>query len=240
MKAYKNFQTRLLIACIVILTTIIYFRATTAEVARSVEYEFIEEAVANNDCEKYDIAAEEIAIYDDPESIKWEAKNFKTTSTPTTNCNQEKPVKPVELDLRPENDFIPVPVLEEETVISEKPLAEAMALIEIYEEAVDVSKMTYIGRHWLTGYDQCVKCCGKAPTDEKFGLTASGTYAEVGRTCAFNDYPFGTILYIDGIGYRTIEDRGGMASGVIDVFCEDHSQCYSITGTYDVYIVPEA
>ena len=95
---------------------------------------------------------------------------------------------------------------------------------------------TYLGRFYVTGYDICVKCCGK--TD---GITASGTQAKLGRTCAAGpELPFGTVLYIDGIGERVVEDRGtGVTEGCLDVLCEDHAECYAITGWYDVYIVGE-
>lgn len=89
---------------------------------------------------------------------------------------------------------------------------------------------TYLGRYYVTGYDTCAACCGK--TD---GITASGTTATVGRTCAANGLPFGTRLYIEGIGERTVEDRGGMKGQHIDVLCADHTACYAVTGWYEVY-----
>ena len=92
--------------------------------------------------------------------------------------------------------------------------------------------MTYLGTYWVTGYDTCAQCCGK--TD---GITASGTQATVGATCAAT-LPFGTILYIDGIGVRVVEDRG-VGDGCIDVVCADHAACYAITGWYEVWVVAE-
>lgn len=96
--------------------------------------------------------------------------------------------------------------------------------------------LRYLGNWKVTGYDICMKCCGNTN-----GVTASGTTATVGRTCAAGkDLPFGTVLYIEGIGYRTVEDRGGgVNGGHIDVLCNDHPECYSITGHYDVYVVEE-
>lgn len=93
-------------------------------------------------------------------------------------------------------------------------------------------QMTYLGQYRVTGYDICVKCCGK--TD---GITASGTIATVGRTVGCNSLPFGTRLYIDGIGERIVEDRGGTKSNILDVLCNNHDECYAITGYYDVYII---
>lgn len=94
--------------------------------------------------------------------------------------------------------------------------------------------LRYLGEYRITGYCTCSKCCGKSD-----GITASGTTATVGRTCAAGkDLPFGTVLYIKGIGYRTVEDRGGgVNGGHIDVLCENHSECYALTGHYDVYVV---
>lgn len=96
--------------------------------------------------------------------------------------------------------------------------------------------LRYLGEYKVTGYDICPSCCGNTN-----GITASGTQATVGRTCAAGkDLPFGTVLYIDGIGYRTVEDRGGgVHSQHIDVLCNDHSECYALTGHYDVYVVEE-
>lgn len=92
----------------------------------------------------------------------------------------------------------------------------------------------YLGVYRTTGYDLCWRCCGK--TD---GITASGTKAEVGRTCAApKNLPFGTRVYIEGVGYRTVEDRGGAIRGnKIDVLCANHSACYAITGWRNVWVI---
>ena len=95
----------------------------------------------------------------------------------------------------------------------------------------------YLGSYKITGYDICVHCCGK--TD---GITASGTQATVGRTCAAPpDIPFGTRIWITGIGERVVEDRGGLGTSKIDVLCADHAACYAITteDKVDVWILEE-
>ena len=111
-------------------------------------------------------------------------------------------------------------------------------IIEIETETVEDEPeiLVYLGTYWITGYDICVECCGN--TD---GITASGTIAVPGRTiAASSDISFGTVLYIEGIGERIVEDRGGAIDGNrIDVLCNNHEECYSITGWYDVYIVNE-
>lgn len=105
------------------------------------------------------------------------------------------------------------------------------------EEAAPEEVRTYLGSYKITGYDTCARCCGNTK-----GITASGTTATVGRTCAApKDLPFGTRLWIEGIGERIVEDRGGAVNGKkIDVLCADHLACYAITGTYEVYIIEEA
>lgn len=102
------------------------------------------------------------------------------------------------------------------------------------EEEAKTRKMTYLGRYYVTGYDTCVRCCGKSD-----GITASGTAASVGRTVAMAELPFGTELYIEGIGNRIVEDRGPQG-GVIDVLCNNHAECYALTGWYEVYVVEDA
>lgn len=116
-----------------------------------------------------------------------------------------------------------------------KALDEHEPILQFSEDFVNqYSVKTYLGRYFVTGYDICLECCGKLD-----GITASGAMAEVGRTVAASkEIPFGTTLYIDGIGERVVEDRGGMVTeNTLDVFCVDHHACYAITGWYDVYIV---
>lgn len=109
-----------------------------------------------------------------------------------------------------------------------------MALLLIMTTAVTAEEWVYLGTYRTTGYDLCRFCCGK--TD---GITASGVKAEVGRTCAApRDLPFGARLYIEGVGYRTVEDRGGAIRGKkIDVLCANHSACYAITGWRNVWVI---
>ena len=103
---------------------------------------------------------------------------------------------------------------------------------EIWWEEENNPKMTLLGEYNVTGYDPfCSHCCGKSN-----GITASGAVAEIGVTCAMKDVPFGTRIYIEGLGYYTVQDRG-VGKGVIDVACGSHAECYKVTGTYTVYLV---
>jgi len=78
----------------------------------------------------------------------------------------------------------------------------------------------YAGEFEITYYCSCFECCGK--TD---GITASGTLAQEGQTVAadWDIFPQGTKLYISGIGYRTVEDKGGVIKGNrLDIYMDSH------------------
>ena len=96
---------------------------------------------------------------------------------------------------------------------------------------------SYIGYCRITGYDLCVGCCGKYPGNYGYGITASGTYALAGRTVAIKGYPYGSRLYIEGVGYRITEDTGGFGYNHVDVFCNNHSDCYKLPPYANVYLV---
>ena len=75
----------------------------------------------------------------------------------------------------------------------------------------------YLGVFTIYAYCPCAKCCGK-----QTGITASGTKATEGRTVAA-DLPFGTVVEIEGIGERIVEDRG-VEGKVIDLFMDGHDE----------------
>lgn len=100
-----------------------------------------------------------------------------------------------------------------------------------YIPVASTNNMTYLGTYYATGYDTCARCCGKSDS-----ITASGRRATVGRTVAMSGIAFGQQVYIEGIGYRIVEDRG-VGPGKIDILVNNHSEAYAITGYYDVYLV---
>ena len=78
-----------------------------------------------------------------------------------------------------------------------------------------------------TAYCSCKKCCGKWALNRPNGLvyTASGAIAEEGVTVAadWNILPAGTLIEIDGLGERIVQDRGGVITGNrIDLFFNSH------------------
>ena len=74
----------------------------------------------------------------------------------------------------------------------------------------------------ITAYCHCAKCCGKSN-----GITASGVKAVEGVTIAADTkvLPFGTKVYIEGIGERIVQDRGGAIKGNrIDIYFNTHEK----------------
>jgi 3D (Asp-Asp-Asp) domain-containing protein len=71
---------------------------------------------------------------------------------------------------------------------------------------------------YTAGYESTQKQKG----DKGYGLTASGTYVEEGRTIACPpSFEFGTKLNIEGVGLRVCEDRGGaIKDGHLDLYMD--------------------
>src|SRR5688500_6659745 len=86
---------------------------------------------------------------------------------------------------------------------------------------------TYAQAELVSFYDNagprgCVKCNGRWAVHNR---TASGVRPKAGVTCAANQYPFGTKLYIQGIGTRIVQDRTtDRHSNRIDVFVRTHAE----------------
>ena len=80
-----------------------------------------------------------------------------------------------------------------------------------------------------TAYCSCEKCCGAWAENRPDGIvyTASGAVAQEGVTIAadWDVLPPGTVVYIDGLGERVVQDRGGAIKGnAVDVYFEDHDE----------------
>ncbi|URN95970.1 MAG: G5 domain-containing protein [Candidatus Pristimantibacillus lignocellulolyticus] len=75
----------------------------------------------------------------------------------------------------------------------------------------------------LTAYTAGAESTGKSEGDAGYGVTASGTTVEEGRTIAVDTsvIPMGWWVYIEGVGLRRAEDKGGAIKGnKIDVYFE--------------------
>ena len=108
--------------------------------------------------------------------------------------------------------------------------AEAEEVIEpeeIAEESPE-EELEYLGTFEMTAYEWTGNPC------------ANGNYPEVGYTVACNSLPLGTTVYIEGVGYRVVEDRGAdwHGSNWMDLYLGDVDSCYEWgVRSVDVYIV---
>ena len=74
----------------------------------------------------------------------------------------------------------------------------------------------------ITAYCACRKCCGQSAA----GITARGKRPVEGRTVAASrSIPLGTRIYIEGLGWRTVEDRTAKRfDGRVDVYFRSHAE----------------
>ena len=89
-------------------------------------------------------------------------------------------------------------------------------------------QMTYLGNWSITAYTHTGNSC------------ANGNYPTDGYTIAHNTLPFGTQVYIEGVGYRTVEDRGPgyLGSEWCDIFMDSYGACVQWgMQNRDVYLV---
>jgi 3D (Asp-Asp-Asp) domain-containing protein len=106
--------------------------------------------------------------------------------------------------------------------------AEAEEAVEEEETVIQEPEMEYLGTFEMTAYEWTGNPC------------ANGRYPEVGYTVACNSLPLGTTVYIEGVGYRVVEDRGAdwHASNWMDLYLGDVASCYEWgIRSVEVYIV---
>ncbi|GAB6989483.1 3D domain-containing protein [Paenibacillus pini] len=76
----------------------------------------------------------------------------------------------------------------------------------------------------ITSYTNGRESTGKRKGDKNYGITASGKHTKEGRTVSadIRVLPMGTVIYIDGVGKRVVEDTGSAIKGYkLDLFIED-------------------
>lgn len=97
--------------------------------------------------------------------------------------------------------------------------------VEMTEVKASTDGMTYMGTWEISAYEWSDQPC------------ANGNWPTVMHTCAFNEVPFGTTVYVDGLGYFVNEDICG-TPGRLDIFLGDVGDCEQFGIQYhDVYIV---
>lgn len=72
---------------------------------------------------------------------------------------------------------------------------------------------------------------------------ADGSWPQSGYSAACNSLPFGTQIYVDGIGKLTVTDRGpsSMPSEWLDIYMDSYNACVQYGVQYhDVYLVGDS
>lgn len=118
----------------------------------------------------------------------------------------------------------------EYTGIEQDPAVDSYAVEEVEGP---VPEMEYLGDWTISFYCPCSECCGEWAG----GPTASGTMPSAWWTAATGDLPFGTILYVDGLGTFEVQDRG-TGYGWLDIYVSSHDEALANgLQTRAVYIV---
>ena len=89
------------------------------------------------------------------------------------------------------------------------------------------SDMVDLGSYKITAYTAGYESTGKTPEHPAYGITASGAEVKEGITVAsdWEVLPVGSKVYIEDVGFRWVEDRGGAVKGQhIDIYIEDLTQ----------------
>lgn len=85
----------------------------------------------------------------------------------------------------------------------------------------ELPELVSLGTFTVYSYCPCAYCCGQWSG----GPTASGTMPEEGRTVAadWDVLPAGAEVYLEGIGWRTVEDTGsGITGDKLDLYMDSH------------------
>nr|DAW26453.1 MAG TPA: 3D containing protein [Caudoviricetes sp.] len=91
-------------------------------------------------------------------------------------------------------------------------------------------KLEDAGVFFCTAYctEQYPHICG-----EGHGITASGQPIQAGVTVAADQsiFPYGTVLYIEGVGIRIVQDKGAGVQGAhLDVAVDTHENALAWSG----------
>lgn len=124
----------------------------------------------------------------------------------------------------------PTPLVEEvpKKLWDDPPIVKEVVLATPKPQLTEEKKpeMTFLGVYELTAYEWTGNRC------------ANGNYPTCNYTVACNSLPLGTQIFIEGMGTYVVEDRGGMADSVIDIYMGDYDTCIQFgRRTANVYII---
>lgn len=107
-------------------------------------------------------------------------------------------------------------------------LAPLTADIQAEEEAPE---MEYVGDYRVTAYAYY------EGGGENYATASGATPVPYYTVATGNEFDFGTVLYIEGIGEVEVQDRGGFDEGIIDLHIGDTPMSEFEDKTRAVYIV---
>ncbi len=140
--------------------------------------------------------------------------------------------------------------IEVDVVYTELNFVDVITEVPIYIEEevikeVDAVNMSYKGNFKLTAYCPCTICCNQygAGPEGKTGAMGVGVYEGISFAVDPTVIPYGSKMYIEGIGAGIAVDCGGaIKENRIDVYYPDHQMALSspaASGYYDVYIIDD-
>lgn len=105
-----------------------------------------------------------------------------------------------------------------------------------------------LGEYTVTAYCSCEKCCGsraaKRPNGVVYGAAGQPLVAGISVAALQENLPFGSVVYIEGIGIRIVQDTGPEAifdrydGKLIDVYCDSHEDAIKIAkSTKEVWLL---
>lgn len=153
-----------------------------------------------------------------------------TTITTAITPTEMTSARPTTTVYTTTTQVIPIGIEEPKNDVSEcsNEVDKIPEVIEIVTEETfeENSEMTLLGEMRITGY---------VATGNP---TSSGDMPYVGGVALSRDYgiPFGSTVYIENLGYYTVNDTG-CAYGVVDVFCNTVEECYALTPYSNVYLI---
>ena len=106
------------------------------------------------------------------------------------------------------------------------------------KKQLDCVQIKYLGQFKATFYTDDVASCGNAD-----GITSTGTHVS-DMTVAVDPevIPMGSLIYIEGIGFRHAEDTGGAIDGkILDVYVDSREEALQLgVKKAGVYLIEEA
>ena len=146
---------------------------------------------------------------------KYSKKNKKNKKDKNNKKNKKKDIKNKEKKQA------------ETATVSDASPSDASSEVPSSDDSQETAPVkTYIGEYELTAYIATGNPC------------ASGVYPTVEHTVACNSLPMGTRIYIEGYGEFVVEDTGGMADNVIDIFVSDYDTAIEFGRRIaDVYVI---